>query len=194
MPRPPTAGAPPPPGFAPRGVLVVNHLGATEAARRAVAVLRRAAQHGAALVGVAEAPAPGLDAVAPWQSEQPRTAAAHVHIGLPGAAAPDAPRVVDSFACRRPVLLHLPPGAAAAAAAAAAAGEASPLQHETDGLVSTDEVGLMAAMHTLLDDEFFAGLLARNAERVVVAFNQRVAGALRGALPGVFGPGAGAGH
>jgi len=139
------------------------------------------------LVGVNEAPAPGLDAVSPWQSEHPRAAVAHVHLGAPGsAAAPDAPRVVDSFACRRPVLLHLAVGVAAATP-----GETPPppVQHETDGLVSTDEVGLMAAMHTMLDDEFFAGLMARNAERVVVAFNQRVAGALREALPNVFGPG-----
>lgn len=160
----------------PRSVLVVNHLDTPQAAAPAVALLRRVVGE-TALLGVAEAPAPGLDAVPPWHAGHPNHALAHVHIGLPPADG-GACRLVDSFACRRPVLLHLPGGLAGAGTL--------PIAHESEGLVTTGDSDLVGAMTTLLEDQVFSGILVRNAERRLHAFNQDCAGVLRAAVPELF--------
>lgn len=159
-----------------RGVLVVNHLGSPQAATRAVAVLRRVVGK-TALLGVAEASAPGMGETLPWHAGHPNHALVHVHIGLP--PEDGAPRLVDSFACRRPVLLHLPGSLVGVGGL--------PIAHEGEGLVTTGDNDLAAAMATLLQDQVFGGILVRNAERKLHAFNQDCAAVLRAAVPELFG-------
>jgi hypothetical protein len=160
-------------------VLVINHLGRDKAARRACQALRRALPE-IALIGVAEAATPGLASARTWHEDATGSAAVHLHVGLPATEAAHAPRLVDSFACRRPVLLFLP------APSADLPSGPLPIAHEADGFVATDEAALTAGLRALLGDPVFAGILARNAERRAHGFNQDCAAALRAAAPELF--------
>lgn len=106
---------------------------------------------------------------ASYFSDWPLRAGIHIHIGTPRSDRLGT-RIVDSQACNRPVIYYAP----------ASEGQQRPaVAHERDGLVCTDGVELTAAINTLLSDQFYGELLAKNARRAVSAFNQKHMDALR---------------
>lgn len=153
---PPAALAP----LRPAGVLLIDH-GVSPA-------LRVAAAEAAAALG----PPPVVlsaeegDAFGPVRL----AAAVHVHLGPPRGA-PLGLRLLDSFACRRPVAVLAPEAEAGAAAG-------------VEALVAPDVAALAAALHRLATDPHLPAVLVRGAGQAAQAAAARAAAGLAALLRG----------
>jgi hypothetical protein len=152
VPMPPLAPSSALAPLRPEGVLVVDH-GAAPA-------VRLAAIEAAGALGPVSVLEPG-DAFGPARL----AAAIHLHLGAGPGAAPGC-RVLDSFACRRPVLVL---GEAAVAAG-------------VEALVAADVAALAQVVARLAADPALPGVLVRGGGLVAQAALARAAGAIAAGL------------
>jgi hypothetical protein len=155
VPLPPLAPPDPPAPPRPEGVCVFDH-GAPPALLPAV--LEAASRLGPArLLDPAEAFGPARLA-----------AAVHLHLG-PGREAAPGCRVLDSLACRRPVLVLADPSATG-------------LSDGVEALVAPDAAGLERAVRRLAEDPELPAVLVRGGAAAAAASLARAASAIAAAL------------
>lgn len=165
-----------PPGAGEGAVLVFDHLGDPGLLTAAGEILRRVAPERRLVL--CASPLEGVRTESFFQAA-PQLAHAHIHLGVPVPPRLGA-RLVDSFACRRPVVQWIPAcDRIGAGIGPGDGGSDGILRHRVTGFLCNDGAGLEAALGHIASDPAILEIVLRNGDRIVETNNLQFETALR---------------